>query len=176
MSKDEVFDELKQYDSETNRWRRSRFRRAYVPYWMRDRFEHFESAGMVIMTNAKGNKPRKSILNRFLYLFYTFFSTKKIIYIFFFEKFECRKLCDKKKFHIFASNIPISYQKLLLEFEVLFFEKTPDFVLNVPALPAGVPGSVDQIDNNQVEFRIRKEFPEVFIWEDINIETCNTKR
>ncbi|XP_063696587.1 CD109 antigen-like isoform X3 [Culicoides brevitarsis] len=58
LSKDAVFDELSKYDSNNNRWGGpwGRFKRDILYPWERERYEHFESAGMVILTNTKGEK------------------------------------------------------------------------------------------------------------------------
>lgn len=63
LSKDEVFDELQKYDSYGYRPWRGRWKRSYVPYWNTDRFDSFEDAGMVILTNSVGERERKYCMN-----------------------------------------------------------------------------------------------------------------
>lgn len=68
LSKDQVFQDLKEYDSGPSRYRPFRFRRSILYPWQRDRFEHFDDAGLVILTNARGTKQRKYPSSLFLQL------------------------------------------------------------------------------------------------------------
>lgn len=69
LNKQQVFDELKQYSSGPARYRPFRGKRSvWYPYEPKDRYESFENAGLVILTNSKGTKQRKYSKYSFTFL------------------------------------------------------------------------------------------------------------
>uniref|UniRef100_A0A336LNM3 CD109 antigen n=1 Tax=Culicoides sonorensis TaxID=179676 RepID=A0A336LNM3_CULSO len=132
LSKDEVFEELQKYDSGSNRYRPwGRWKRDIRYPWEVDRYEHFEDAGMVILTNARGEKMRRKLPH------YAF----------------------KKRLGSASGIRAVNRKKTTSTSSSTVIEPVNDVKIRKNFIETWIFDALHEIG---------KEFPETFIWDDLN--------